>query len=96
MPHTSSAKKSLRQDTKRRLANRAVKKSLKLQLKKFQEVAESGTLDELKAEYNKSAMKLDRAAVKNVVHPNLAGRKKSQLARLVNAKAKTPAPAPAK
>ena len=40
-------------------------------------------------------MKLDKAAVKHVVHANLAGRKKSQLARLVNAKAKAPADAPA-
>lgn len=93
MPHTPSAKKSLRQNAKRRASNRAVKKGLKLQIRKVEETAASGTLDELKVEYNKLAMKLDKAAVKRVVHPNMAARKKSQMARLVNAKAKPPAPA---
>jgi small subunit ribosomal protein S20 len=88
MPHTSSAKKRLRQNAKRRLSNRAAKKALKLQVKKVMDAAESGNLDLLKQEYNKAAMKLDKAAVKRVVHPNLAGRKKSQLARLVNSKTK--------
>jgi len=87
MPHTHTAKKRLRQNTKRRLKNRAAKKSIKLQLKKVFEAAESGNADLLKQEYNKAAMKLDKAAAKRVVHPNLAGRKKSQLARLLNAKA---------
>ena len=35
MPHTKSAKKSLRQDQKRRDRNRAVKKGLKAEIKKF-------------------------------------------------------------
>ena len=34
-------------------------------------------------------MKLDKAAAKHVVHPNMAGRKKSQLARC-----STPKPSP--
>lgn len=91
MPHTSSAKKRLRQNAKRRLRNRAAKKGIKVQIKKFLEVAESGNLDALKKEYNQTAMKLDQAAAKRVVHPNLVARKKSQLARVINAKAKAPA-----
>ena len=42
MPHTRSAKKSLRKNRKRRLANRGVKKSLKTQIKQVLAVAESG------------------------------------------------------
>jgi small subunit ribosomal protein S20 len=91
MPHTSTAEKRLRQNIKLRLKNRSVKKVLKLQIKKVAETAKSGTLDALKAEYNKAAMELDKAASRNIIHPNLAGRKKSQLARMVNAKAKAPA-----
>jgi small subunit ribosomal protein S20 len=96
MPHTSSAKKRLRQNAKRRLLNRAAKKGIRIQVKKVQEVADAGNLDDLKKEYNTAAMKLDQAAAKRVIHPNLAARKKSQLARLLNAQAKAgqqPAPA---
>src|SRR5258707_10277074 len=85
MPHTSSAKKRLRQTQKRRLLNRSVKKAIKTQLKRF-EAAEKGPVEELRKEYNLAAKKLDKAAAKRVVHPNLAARKKSQLARLLKEK----------
>ncbi len=86
MPHTKSAKKRLRQNEKRRLANRATKSALKTQIKKVLTAAQSGSVDDLRKEYNLVAKKLDRAAAKRVIHPNLAARKKSQLARLVNQK----------
>lgn len=84
MPHTKSAKKAIRQDAKRNARNRAAKKGLKNQLKKVQEAATAGNVEQLKKEYNAAAQKLDLAASKNVIHRNLAARKKSQLARLVN------------
>jgi len=87
MPHTSSAKKSLRQNAKRRAHNRAIKKGLKLQIKAVLAAAEtSSSTDELRKEYNLAAKKLDKAAAKRVIHPNLAARKKSQLAKLVQKK----------
>jgi small subunit ribosomal protein S20 len=99
MPHTPSAKKNLRKGLKRRLHNRAVIKELKLQIKKVLATADSGTLDQLRQEYRTAAKKLDKAAAKRIVHPNLAARKKSQLARLLHGKEKekaSAAPAPAK
>jgi small subunit ribosomal protein S20 len=93
MPHTPSAKKRLRQNIKRRLHNRAALKDIKAQLKRVQSVAATGTLDELKKEYNLAAKKLDKAAAKQVVHRNLAARKKSQLARALHKK-KTAGAAP--
>lgn len=89
MPHTKSAKKHLRQSEKRRLSNRAIKHALKTQIKKVQTAAEGTDVELLKKEYNLAAKKLDKAAAKNVVHRNLAARKKSQLARLLSTK-KTP------
>jgi small subunit ribosomal protein S20 len=86
MPHTGSAKKRHRQYEKRRLRNRATKSAIKTQIKKFQTVAKEGSLDQLRAEYNLAAKKLDKAAARRVVHPNLAARKKSQLARLIHEK----------
>jgi small subunit ribosomal protein S20 len=95
MPHTKSAKKRLRQNEERRLRNRATKSALKTQIKKVLATAQGGSLDDLRKEYNLAAKKLDRAAAKRVVHPNLAARKKSQLARLLNQKQAAPAAPPA-
>jgi len=86
MPHTRSAKKSLRKNEKRRLRNRAAVKAIKTQLKKVMATSASGTLEDLRKQYDLAAKKLDKAAAKRVIHPNLAARKKSQLARLVRAK----------
>ena len=81
MPHTKSAKKSLRQDQKRRDRNRAVKKGLKTELKKFLTALKAGNLDVAKTEFVAVVKKLDKAAARRVIHPNAAARKKSQLAR---------------
>src|SRR5258708_5538399 len=87
MPHTNTAKKRLRQNAKRRLHNRAIKKALKLQIKTVLATADKNSSpDELRKEYNLAAKKLDKAAAKRVIHPNLAARKKSQLARLIHKK----------
>ena len=95
MPHTRSAKKNVRKTEKRRLLNKAAKRSIKSQIKKVMDAADSGNVEQLKAEYNLAAKKLDKAAAKRVVHPNLAARKKSQLGKLLHAKVSaTPAPAP--
>lgn len=91
MPHTKSAKKSLRQDQKRRDRNRAVKKGLKTELKKFLTALKVGNADLAKTEFVACVKKLDKAAARRVIHPNAAARKKSQLARQLTAK-----PAPAK
>lgn len=87
MPHTKSAKKRLRQSLKRRDHNRDIKKDLKVQFKQFQRALETGTVEELRKEYNTCAMKLDKAAARHVIHKNKASRKKAQLARHVNTKA---------
>jgi small subunit ribosomal protein S20 len=86
MPHTKSAKKRLRQYEKRRLNNRAIKKDVKTQIKKVLAAADEGPVDQLRKEYNLAAKKLDHAAAKRVIHPNLAARKKSQLSRMVHQK----------
>ena len=81
MPHTKSAKKSLRQDQKRRDRNRAVKKALKTELKRFQSAVAAGDAEAVKAGFVAAVKKLDKAAARKVIHPNKAARAKSQLAR---------------
>ncbi len=95
MPHTPTAKKRLRQNVKRRARNRTTIKDVKSQVKNVAEVAAAGTPEQLQAAYRLAAKKLDKAASQRVIHPNLAARKKSQLARLLNAKAQGGATAPA-
>ncbi len=87
MPHTRSAKKNLRKGLKRRLHNRSVKRDIKDQIKKMLDLAQTGDATALRNEYKIAAKKLDKAASKRIVHRNMAARKKSQLARLVNQKA---------
>jgi small subunit ribosomal protein S20 len=87
MPHTTSAKKALRQTEKRNLRNRATKKAIKNQIKKFLAVVKDGTPEQKLAELKVCAKKLDKAASNRVIHPNAASRKKSQLAKMLNAPA---------
>lgn len=94
MPHTSSAKKSMRKDEKRRLRNRATKKGMKVQIKTVLAAVKDGPIDELKKQVNLAAKKLDKAAAKGVIHRNTASRKKSQLARMLRDKQKAPTAAP--
>lgn len=84
MPHTRSAKKQLRKSERRRVQNRATIKALKTQIKKVYAAAEEGQAEVLRTQYNLTARRLDQAAAKRVIHPNMAARKKSQLARLLN------------
>jgi small subunit ribosomal protein S20 len=92
MPHTRSAKKNLRKSEKRRLLNRAAVRALKTHVKRV--TAGEGSMEQLQKEYNLAAKKLDKAAARRIIHPNLAARKKSQLARLLLKKKAAAAPAP--
>jgi small subunit ribosomal protein S20 len=93
MPHTKTAKKRMRQNEERRLHNRSIKKAIRKQIKQVLDVDQAGSVDDLRKEVTLAIKKLDKAAAKRVVHPNLAARKKSQLAKLLNQKAKVPAKA---
>ena len=84
MPHTSSAKKRLRQNVKRRLRNRNVKKEIKTHVKAVLTAGAETSGDQLRDAVRLAVKKLDQAAAKGVVHRNLVARKKSQLAKLLN------------
>jgi small subunit ribosomal protein S20 len=91
MPHTSSAKKRMRQYEKNRRYNRGYKKTIKESLKAFAAASQSGTPEQVQAEFTKAVKTLDKAAARKVIHPNKAARKKSQLALQLNAKKTAPA-----
>ena len=90
MPNTNSAKKRLRQNKKRRIHNKAIKSSLKTQLRKVHEAVDGDDADLRDGAFQAAVSSLDRAAAKNIIHRNAAARLKSRLSAKVKA-AKTSA-----
>ena len=92
MPHTRSARKNLRKGQKHRLHNRATIRTIKEQIKTFETAAQSGSAEQAQKDFNIAAKLLDKAAARRIIHPNLAARKKGQLARALHAKKKPAKP----
>lgn len=80
MPNTASAKKRLRQSTRRRLHNRRIKSAIRTRTRRLLEMQDAEGAQEALSELYTM---LDRAAGQRVLHPNTAARKKAQLARHV-------------
>jgi small subunit ribosomal protein S20 len=81
----------MRQYEKNRRYNRAYKKDIRETLKAFATAAQSGTPEQIEAEFKKAVKTLDKAAARNVIHANKAARKKSQLALALKNKQAAPA-----
>lgn len=88
MAHTRTAKKRLRQNVKKRTANRAQVSRLKTELKKTKARIQEGKPEEAKAQLSIASQALDKAAKKNLIHPNKASRVKSRLAKKIAAASK--------
>ena len=82
MANTSSAEKRIRQEQKRRARNRAQRTRIKTSVKKVMTAKDVATAE---AALGETEALLDRLASRRLIHPNKAARKKSQLARKVNA-----------
>ena len=83
MPNIKSAKKRVKVNETKAVANKARKSNLKTILKKADAAVETGAAD--KAEAIKVAIKrVDQACAKGLMHKNKAARKKSQLAKKLN------------
>lgn len=79
-----SAKKRIRQNTKRRTINRARKSQIKTQIKHFEEALSSGDIEAAREQYELVVKKLDKTAATSTMHKKTAGRKKSRLAKKLN------------
>ncbi len=84
MPITSSAKKALRQNKKRRLGNLRYKTKIKTLTKKGLSFAGEGKLEELKRLLPSLYKALDKAVKVGVLKKNTAARRKSLAARRLN------------
>lgn len=84
MANVKSAKKRVKVIATKTLANKAVKSDLKTAIKKANLAIENG--DDNRQELVRAAIKtIDQAKAKGVLHANTASRKKSSLARRLNA-----------
>ena len=84
MPNIKSAKKRVKVIATKTARNKAINSALKTEIKKANTAIEGNT--ENKAEAVRVAIKaIDKAAAKGVLHKNTAARKKSSLAKKLNA-----------
>ena len=85
MAHSLSAKKRVRQNEKKRKINRARKSSVRTQVKKFEAAVAGGEAAAASEQYRLAVKKLDKTAATSTMHKKTAARKKSRLAKKLNA-----------
>ncbi len=88
MPNIKSSERSVKTDAERRASNFAVRSTIKTVSRKVGESVDAGKADEAKSLLTKASSTIDKAVAKGVIHKNAAARKKSRLARKINALAK--------
>ncbi len=85
MPNIKSAKKRVLISRAAAEQNKAVKTALKTTLKKFDAAVASGDAAQKDAAYKAAVKSIDQAVKKGILHKNNAARKKSSIARKMNA-----------
>ena len=85
MAHSLQAKKRARQNAKRRTTNRARKSQVKTQIKHFEAAMSKADVEAASEQYKLVVKKLDKTAATSTMHKKTAGRKKSRLAKKLNA-----------
>ena len=85
MPNSKSAKKRLRQNIEHRAENRSVKRTVRTQCGKVGTALAAGEVEQAEAEFKMATKQLDRAGVKNIIHPNATARMKSRLSAKIKA-----------
>ncbi|WP_106768385.1 30S ribosomal protein S20 [Paenibacillus faecalis] len=85
MPNIKSAIKRVKTNDKRHALNISQKSALRTAIKNV-DVALTGTeVEAAKAAFQVASKKLDKAVTKGLIHKNAAARKKSRLAKKLNA-----------
>ncbi|MHC4728849.1 MAG: 30S ribosomal protein S20 [Planctomycetota bacterium] len=85
MAQSLQSKKRAKQNTQRRTINRARKSQIKTQIKHLEETLSSGDVEKASEQYKNIVKKLDKTAATSTMHKKTAARKKSRLAKKVNA-----------
>ncbi len=85
MAHSASARKRIRQNEKHRAHNRRRKDTVKGQVKDFLETVATGDKAKSAETYRATARLLDKTAATGTIHKKTAARRKSRLAKRLNA-----------
>ena len=85
MPNIKSAIKRVSVIEKKTLRNNMIKSGYKSAVKKFELALEAGNIEEAKTLFSQATKKIDQACTKGVLTKNTAARKKSNLAKKLNA-----------
>lgn len=85
MPNIKSAIKRVKTNEKKRQLNASHKSALRTAVKAVETAVVNNEVDNAKQALLLAARKLDKAAGKGLIHKNAAARKKSRLAKRINA-----------
>jgi small subunit ribosomal protein S20 len=83
--HSLSAKKRHRQNEKQRVRSRARRSLLKTRVRAFSEALGGGDAALAQTKFRETCKLLDREANRGLIHRNAAARRKSRLAKRLNA-----------
>ncbi len=86
MANLKSSKKDIRRTAKRTEARKPFKRNALMSVKKIVKLVEAGKQTEAVDMLANTYKAIDKAAKKNIFHPNKAARMKSRVAKLVAAK----------
>jgi len=75
----------VKQNAKSRIINRGRKSQIKTQIKHFETALSSGDVEAASEQYRLVVQKLDKTAATSTMHKRTVARKKSQLAKRLNA-----------
>lgn len=87
MPNIKSSIRSVKTGAERRAKNAPIKAALRNASRKVVALTETGAQEDAKATLATASGLIDKAARKGIIHKNAAARKKSRLAKKVNAMA---------
>ena len=85
MANLQSSKKRIRSNIKREQRNVAVRTSIKTAIKKVEEAVAGGDKETAQANFSKALSVMDSAVARGIMKKNTASRKKSRLAKKINA-----------
>jgi small subunit ribosomal protein S20 len=85
LPNIKSSIRSVKTDAERRAKNAPIKAALRNAARKVEALAANGAKEDAQATMAAATGLLDKAARKGIIHKNAAARKKSRLAKKINA-----------
>ncbi len=85
MPNIKSAEKRVNVIKKKTLRNNMIKSGYRTAVRKFEQAVEAGNKEEATVLFSEATKKIDQACTKGVLVKNTAARKKSRLAKKLNA-----------